>query len=239
MSMRLWQYEVRRAGGAALLAPAFAAGAGGLVIGAAVRSGGGAGTVSDGLRYILEMAVPLAVGVAVTTLVGRDPVVELQLTLPVAYRATLLRRAAATLAGAVAVATAVEAVPWLGRPSALRSARLNGVAAGTGWSPHGLLTDQLVWAAPTLAMAALGLLVAAMLREPAAAGAVVAIVWLFQELMPQRVPGPLYLFASTGRFSGDWTANRASLTVAAVLLVAAAWPVLGRPSWLLSAAAAR
>src|SRR4051794_12922688 len=110
MSMRLWRHEVRRAGGAALLAPAFAAAVGGVVIVAAGRSGGNARTVPDGLGYILEMAVPLAVGVAVTTLVGRDPAVELQLTLPVGYRATLLRRAAATLGGALVVAVAVDAV---------------------------------------------------------------------------------------------------------------------------------
>jgi len=213
---------VRRAGGAALLAPAFAAAVGGVVIVAAGRSGGDARTVPDGLRYILEMAVPLAAGVAVTTLVGRDPVLELQLTLPVEYRATVLRRAAAALAGAVVVAVVVDAV-------------LRG-----GWPPQrGAPADQLVWASPTLAMAALGLLVAALLREPAAAGAVVATVWLFQELAPQRVPGPLYLFASTERFSGDWMANRLTLVAVAALLVAAAWPVLGRPAWLLSGADAR
>jgi hypothetical protein len=193
-----------------------------LIVLAVVRSGGDEDTVPAGLGYILEMGVPLAVGVAIATLLGRDPVVELQLTVPVPYRLTLLRRAAVALAAGVVVAVITDVV--------LR----------TGWTPqHGVISGQLVWFAPIVALAGLGLVVGAGLRDPAPAAAVVTSVWLFQELAPQRVPAPLYLFASTQPFSGDWLANRLTLIALAVLAVAFAWLLLGRPAALLASTGAR
>jgi hypothetical protein len=226
VSAALWRHEMRRAGWTVLLAPLLTAAAGGLIVLATVRSGGGPETVSVGLGYVLEMGVPLAVGVATTTLVGRDPVLELQLSVPVGYRVTLLRRAAIALAAGALVALLVDAVRRGG--ATIRP-------AGQATWPSSGTVGLVVWLAPTVALVGLGLLVAAILRDPPPAAGVVVTGWLFEELAPDRVPGPVYLFASTEPFTGDWLANRLTLIAVGAVAVAAAWPQLGRPSLLLTA----
>lgn len=170
----------------------------------------------------LEMAVPLAAGVACASLVGRDPAVEVQLAAPTPYRVTLLRRAGVTLGWAALVAALTAAV-----------------LIATGWwarwpDNHGALAGQLTWAAPTLALGGLGLAAAAVSRSPAAAGALVTTVWAIQQFFAgpaqQHEAGRLlYLFATTrGDDPAGWTANRLTLVTTGVALLALALLVLSR-----------
>ncbi len=111
------------------------------------------------LQNLLELALPLAAGVGAASLVGRDPAVELQLTLPTAYRATILRRLAASTGWVAVVALTVV----LG-------------AVATGWwdrwpGAHTPLAGQLTWLAPTAFLAGLGLLVGALAGSAALAAA--------------------------------------------------------------------
>jgi len=216
----LWRYEVRRAGWANLLGPPGAVAAG---IGAALANPQpGDTTTARILLGALEMAIPLTAGVACASLVGRDPAVELQLTAPTPYRATLLRRMAVTLA-------------WTATVAGLTAA----VLIATGWwarwpANHGAIAGQLTWVAPTLGLSGVGFAAAAVFRSPAAAGALVTTLWAIQQVFgdvaQQHRPGRLlYLFATTrGAAPGDWTANRLSLLGAGVALVAVALLVLGR-----------
>jgi len=218
--LSLWRYEVRRAGWAALLGPPVAVALGtGLTMASPLPDDT---TTARILLGVLEMGVPLAAGVGCASLVGRDPATEVQLTVPTPYRFTLLRRLVVTL-GWAAIVAALTAV----------------VLIATGWwerwpANHGSLAGQLTWLAPTLGLGAVGFAAGALFRGPAAAGAVVASLWMFQQLfadLAQRhYPGRLlYLFATTrGAVPGDWTANRLTLVGVGVGLILVALVVLGR-----------
>lgn len=222
----LWRYEARRVGRATLLAPALltAVVAGGALLASHPPR---AGTVAHALLFAVEMGVPLATGVGVASLMGRDPALELQLTVPTGYRRTLLRRSALAAGAGCLVAFVVCVV----------------LVAGGWWSrlprSHGALLGQLTWLSPTCWLAALGLLAGAALRAPAAAAAVVVAPWLAEQLLaPQVQAHPwsrlLYLFATTEGGDADWLANRAALIGCAVPLLAAGWLLLSRPERLLT-----
>jgi hypothetical protein len=211
---------VRRAGWAALLGPPIAIAFG--IAAALANPQPGDTTTARILLGALEMAIPLAAGVACASLVGRDPAVEIQLTVPTPYRVTLLRRVAVTLAWTATVAVAAAAA-----------------LIATGWwarwpANHGAVVGQLTWVAPTLGLGGAGFAAAAVFRSPAAAGALVTTVWAIQQffagLAQQHLPGRLlYLFATTrGAAPGDWTANRLTLLGAGVACTALALAVLGR-----------
>ncbi|WP_067170079.1 hypothetical protein [Microtetraspora niveoalba] len=218
----LWAHELRRAGPAAL------AGAPALVLlmtllailGA--RLGSRESTTAFMLAGALEMVIPLITGMAAASSLGRDQAVELQLTLPVGYRSTVLRRLAATTGWTGLCAAAGSTVLTLG-----------------GWwellpvTPHGPAV-QLTWLAPALWLAALGLLASAAFSSAVAATTTVALVWVVEQVVAGPLQGSLpsrllYLFATTrGTVPDDWTANRVVLLCTAAVLVAAAWPLLGR-----------
>jgi hypothetical protein len=218
--LSLWRYEARRAGWTALLGPPIAIALG---IGAALANPlPGDTSTARILLGALEMAIPLAAGVACASLVGRDPAVELQVTAPTPYRVTLLRRLAVTLG-------------WTAIVAALMAA----VLIATGWwarwpANHGAFVGQLTWVAPTLGLSGLGFAAGAVFRSRAAAGALVTTLWavqqFFGDLAQQHQPGRLlYLFATTrGAVPSEWTANRLTLLGAAAVLIVLALVVLGR-----------
>ncbi|MCC5581322.1 hypothetical protein IMZ11_37530 [Microtetraspora sp. AC03309] len=219
--LELWTHELRRAGPATLVGPPA------LVLLMAVlaifgaRLGSRESNTAFMLLASLEMAIPLMTGMAAASSLGRDHAVELQLTMPVGYRSTLLRRLAVT-------------VGWTGLCALAGSALL---AVGGWWelvpgAPRGLAV-QLTWLAPALWLAALGLLASAAFGGTVAATTTVAFVWVAEQVfagplqasLPSRL---LYLFATTrGTVPDDWTANRIVLLCTAIPLVAAAWLLLG------------
>jgi hypothetical protein len=224
--LTLWRHEARRAGWAALLGPPIAVALG--VAAALANPQPGDTTTARILLGALEMAIPLAAGVACASLIGRDPAVELQLTASTSYRVTLLRRMAVTLGWTAAVAVLTAAVliatDWWAR-----------------WpANHGAYAGQLTWVAPTLGLSGVGFAAGAVFRSPAAAGALVSTLWavqqFFADLAQQHLPGRLlYLFATTrGAVPGDWTANRLSLLVTGTALIAFALVVLGRSERLIA-----
>jgi hypothetical protein len=218
--LTLWRYEARRAGWAALLGPPIVVALCVAVL-LADRPSNDA-TTARILLGVLEMGVPLAVGVGCASLVGRDPAAELQLTMPTQYRVTLLRRLALTLGWGSAVAAAGAAV-----------------LLATGWwerwpGNHGTYAGQLTWLAPVAALGALGFAAGAVFRGPAGAGAVVTAVWTLQQVFAELAQDHdlarlLYLFATTrGTVPGDWTANRLALLGLAAVLAVLALVLLGR-----------
>lgn len=210
---------MRRAGWTALLTPPVATAA--LLL---IALGGGGADTDRTLLVAVEMALPLAAGVGAASLVGRDPAVELQLTVPTSYRSTLLRRLTVTLG-------------W----AALLAVLLVGVLVTTGGWPDDreVPSGQLIWLAPALWLGGLGFLAGAAFRSPAAAGGLVTTWWIVQQVFPGLLQGrdwtrPLYLFATTrGSVPEDWTTNRVTLLVTAVVLGGLGWVLLGRPERLL------
>jgi hypothetical protein len=225
--LALWRYEVRRAGWAALLTPPVATGLTLLLVIAGTADSPSQANTARAMFALMEMAIPLAAGIGTASLIGPDPGVEWQLTLPTSYRATLLRRFGVTLG-------------WAALVAAIFAAGL----VTTGWwdrnpDNHGAFAGQMVWLAPTLWLGAAGLLAGALLRNPAAASGLIAGVWILEQVLADAVQTNqwsrlLYLFASTrGVEPADWTANRLTLLVTAVCLAGAAWLLLGRPERLL------
>ena len=98
----------RRAGWAALLGPPIAVALG--IAAAPANPLPGDTTTARMLLGALDMAIPLAAGVACASLAGRGPAVELQLTAPTPYRVTVLRRTAVTLGWTTVVAARTPAV---------------------------------------------------------------------------------------------------------------------------------
>jgi hypothetical protein len=199
--------------------------AAGLVIALAVvdaRTGAADVGTSRTLFAALEMAVPLAAGVGAASLVGQDRAVELHLSLPTAYRGTLLRRLGISFGCAAVVAGLVA-----------------GALMITGWwdrwpANHGAVAGQLTWLAPAMWLAGLGFLAGAVFRSPGTAGGLVGTYWIIQQVLAgdvqdHRWSRPLFLFATTrGADPGDWTANRYTLTASAIALTVLGWLLLGR-----------
>jgi hypothetical protein len=227
--LSLWRHEVRRVGWAAPLAPLLAAvGLAAVAVDSAIRLDQPDSSTALVLHSLLEVALPLAAGMVAANLVGRDPAIELQLTLPTPYRSTILRRLVVTVGWVAAVALTTAAF-----------------MVASGWwhrwpETHPALAGQLAWLAPTLCLCGLGLLAGALSGSPAVASIVVATLWVFEyaaagPLQEQRWSRLLYLFATTrSTVDRDWTANRLTLVAAGVAMTAAGWLLLRRPSRLLT-----
>jgi hypothetical protein len=227
--LSLWRHEARRAGLATLITPpAVALFVAAIAVDSALRLREPSRNTALILQNLLELALPLAAGVVAASLVGHDPAIELQLTLPTAYRATILRRLAASAGWVAVIALTVTAV-----------------TVASGWwdrwpGSHTPLAGQLTWLAPTAFLAGLGLLVGALAGSPALATTAVAMLWTFHlaatgPLQSHQWSRQLFLFATTrGSPELDWTANRLTLLGTGAALTTVAWLLLRRPVRLLA-----
>ncbi|MFF6913779.1 hypothetical protein [Streptomyces sp. NPDC012466] len=102
-----WLHEARRCGRGALVLPLLAA----LTAWAATATGPGGGALLS--RALITTAVPATTALACATVVAREPMAELHLTLPTGYPRTVARRlcwpAGVTAAAAVGLAVALTA----------------------------------------------------------------------------------------------------------------------------------
>lgn len=227
--LSLWHHELRRAGWVGLLPPVIAEV---ILVGAAVDGAARLSQPARGtalvLQSSLELALPLTAGVAAGSLVGRDPAIELQLTMPTPYRGTILRRLMVSAGWVAVIALAAAAI-----------------MVASGWwdrwpGAHQPLAGQLTWLAPTLCLSGLGLLTGALSGSPAAATSVVTALWFFHLaagslIGEHRWSRLLYLFATTRATSDDdWLANRLTLVAAGVAMISLGWLLLRRPSRLLT-----
>jgi hypothetical protein len=217
--LALWRHEVRRTGWAALLTPPVCTALIGLLGVLQALGSGNSVTTARTLQGMLTQGVPLAVGVVAASLVGRDPAVELQLSVVRDYRTTVLRRLAVSFAWAAVIAVVVTVA-----------------LVGAGWwyrlpFTPGPLTGQLTWLAPSAALGGLGFLLAALSRDAAVAGGLVAGVWIVQLVVSSSmagVPGLRLLDLSATGDDGAWLANRLVLLGVGVALLVVAWRVLAR-----------
>lgn len=178
--LALWRYELRRSGYAALALPPATA----------VAAGTAGANVAGLARPVLAAyAVPLVAGLVAASVVARERLVELHLSLPTRFAVTLTRRLLLTT---VATGAAVAAVA---------------VAPGGG-APDGAIMGLL--AAFSLAMIALGAVTAARWRAAGPASAVVVAGWLGKLLVIDQalpLPGPqavLLVTAALLLLGGTW-----------------------------------
>lgn len=185
---------------------------------------------------VLETLLPLAAGVTVASVTGRDNARELQLSLPASYLVTLARRAGLVLAavglsGCVLTVTVIAAGAWRASP--------------------GPLAAQLVWFAPAAFLSGLGAAACLLTGSSALGAAAVGVLWLAEVSKPGLFVGrawqPLFLFAN-GRVSGTpfhsasgvtaaWWQDRVAVCVAAVAFSCIAAALSGSRQRLLRTAA--
>lgn len=208
MSWVLVRHETRRAGWPALSAVPGVLAVGVLVALALAGKGDDPAAL---VGFWLREVIPLAFGLAVVAVPGAERCLEVQLSLPTPMVRTLGRRAG-----------------WCGLWSAVSTAGV-ALAGGLGrvWSPaHGLLWGQLTWLSPAVALIGVGAAVFAASGSTNGAGAMVAGLWLVQDLTRQwfgdhEWARPLYLFVDDDRSvpAAWWWTNRLTQVAAGLLLV--------------------
>lgn len=211
--VRLGLYEARRAGIEALVAVPVT-----LVAGAAmvIVTAVGGRDVHSVAGTVLEAVLPLAAGLAASSILDVDPLVELQLSLPTSYRVTATRRVLCVLGLA-----------------ALFSVAAASGASGTGlWtSSHGAVAIVFIWLAPTLALAGLALVLSVGFQSTPLAAGVVATLWIGEQsfkgwFASHSVTRALYLFAETRPGvvpATAWAPNRLTLTAVGLVAFGVAW----------------
>lgn len=221
--LRLARFEFRRAGLAAVATPPGVLAAGIVMLIVTDTSGGSYHHVAG---TVLEALLPLAVGIATSSVLSADTATELQLSLPTPYRWTLARRVGLMLAGSAAL-SALFAV----------------VITRTGlWrAPHGPWSAQLSWLAPAAALSGVSLLLAAASVNAGFAAAGVAVIWVGQQAYKPWFAAHSwthrwYLFPDTRSgvvANADWAANRLTLLAVGLITLAATWLVLANTERLL------
>jgi hypothetical protein len=222
-------HEIRRVGLAALAAPVAVPLALGIVAGPIVAMSVHPGERQSWPGIGLEIAAPLVAALPVARMVAREPALELQLSVRTPYPATVMRRLAITIVWSTLLCFAIAGTLW---------------ARGLWRLPNGFWLAQLTWLSPLLWLLAASAMAVLVLHSPSATAGLIAVVWLLQIVaagvfLSNRWLRTVHLFATTfaGPAAPFWRSNRLVLVALALLMLAAAWPLLSRSETLLSGAA--
>lgn len=168
----------------------------------------------------LEACLPLAAGIILSTVAVQDASLELMLTMSTAYRWIAFLRFTLILGWTLLV----ELLATLG------------LFVFLPWIPVKTLEAfQLTWLAPSLWLAALGILLALVLHSRASSGAILGCIWIIQLTFHSYFAQngwtrPCFLFATL--FTPDaqfWLVNRLELIIAGFVLFVASWWFLRNP----------
>lgn len=220
----LW-YEMRKLGAIALLTPLFVVVGVALVAGMMSLGGAQAEQIAKMLTWSMEILFPLAAGTVAATIVAADPGVEWQLTMPTPYRVTVFRRLMIVLIWSALVAFGdVLVLRIIGR-----------------WDvPRPFLVSQLMWLSPMLSFAALGALLALLVRNRSASAGLVGGAWIVEVLfhgylLDRAWARPWFSFATTWAAGEEfWLSNRLTLIGLAVVLFGVVAALLQRSEMLLA-----
>jgi hypothetical protein len=219
----IW-YEIRELGAIAMLMPLLVVA--GVALSAGIMMLGGAQTdvIAEMLTRSMETLFPLAIGTVAASVVASDIGIEWQLTMPTAYRTTLVRR--------LAILVTWSAVVAFGDAIVLRMI--------DRWlAPEGFVVAQLMWLSPMLALVALGAVLALLVRNRSAAAGLVGGLWVLELVLPSTFVShawarPWFLFATSFAAGADfWLANRLALIGTAVALFGGVAALLGQNERLL------
>ncbi len=176
--------------------------------------------IASMLTAALEACLPLAVGIILSTVAVQDDSLELLLTMPAAYRKIAFLRFALILAWTLLVELLAALALFVFLP----------------WIPvKPLEAFQLMWMAPSLWLAALGILLALVMRSRVSSGAILGSIWIFQltfhgYFAQNGWTQPWFLFATLFTTNAPfWLANRLELIITAFVLFAASWWFLRDP----------
>jgi hypothetical protein len=177
----------------------------------------------------LEIGVGTAAGLSAASLFSSDSLLELQLSLPTPYRTTIARRLGLLVAWSSAIGIVATIVAWsFGHPLA----------------PVSFIEGQLVWFSPLVWFAGAGAILSLVLRSRAGSSAVIAGIWIFENLMGKRLGyhawlRPVFLFATSYVPGASyWLGNRLELAATGLVLTLIVLVWLTRnPSTLLGAEA--
>ena len=193
--------------------------------------------ISQVLTASLEMVLPLAVGLFITTIISHDSAIELQLTMPKTYRVTVFVRLSLIIvwAGCIALLSSVFIyhLRFWRVPSQLETWKV---------LPQ-FLTGQLTWLAPLLWFVALGFCLALLIRSRSASSALLGGIWTIEAIFYGyfAINGwlkPVFLFPTT--LAPDinfWLSNRFELLVTALVLLVLGWIMLRNTDQLLQGTA--
>jgi len=222
MSWDLWRYELRRLGRSAFWGPLIALAA--LVLFSVLAGWTGMGRQVNAILSAGLDVLPMIGGIGAASIVAGDPAVELHLTLPAEFRATMSRRL-------------LLALGWI---SLLGLGFTDALAASNRlvW-PVSPLGNELIWMAPMLRLAGAGATLSLVNGTAAAGSSLVGMIWVLQLAFDRslaQVPAlrPVLLFI---RFDAatpaDWTENRLTLLGLSVVLLGFTVWLLGRSETLL------
>lgn len=189
----------------------------------------------------LEIILPLAAAIIVTTITSYDPAIELQLTLPAKYHTTALARliiialwtlCIALLSGITFSALHLGFIPQQPQPFA---------------PPLAFLVAQLVWLPPLLWLIGIGLCLAMLTHNRAASTAILCAVWLLEIIFKNYLAStnwlyPLFLFPTTlipftdtipQQYYNLWLSSRLEVLGTGLALILIGWFLLHNPEELL------
>ncbi|HEX3722238.1 MAG TPA: hypothetical protein VHV31_05575, partial [Nitrolancea sp.] len=157
----------------------------------------------------LEIGVATALGLITSMLLSSDSLLELQLSLATPYRTTFARRLSLMLVWSALAAIVTTIIVRL---------------IGHQLAPVSLVSEQLVWLAPLIWFTGAGALLALLLRSRAGSGALIAGIWITENLLNKAFSArsglrPFFLFATSYK-AGDsfWLSNRLELIVTGLVL---------------------
>lgn len=157
----------------------------------------------------LEIGVATAVGMTTASFIARDPLLELQLSLPTPYRKTLSRRLGLLLLWSALIGIVATVV-----------ARV----AGHPLSPVSFIESQLVWFSPLIWFMGAGALLTLVLRSNAGGSAVIAGIWIGENLIGKHFADhawsqPIFLFATSYLPGASfWLDNRLELAAMGLVM---------------------
>lgn len=178
------------------------------------------GFIASLLIAALEACLPLSAGFVLSTVAIQDSALELLLTMPAAYRWIAFLRFVLILLWTLLVELLATFALYTFLP----------------WIPvKPLLAGQLTWLAPSLWLAATGILCSLVLRSRASCGALLGCIWIFQITFHSYFAQngwtqPWFLFATLYTPGAPfWLTNRLELMATAVVLLGVSWWFLGNP----------
>ena len=193
--------------------------------------------ISQVLTASLEMVLPLAAGLLITTITSHDAAIELQLSMPNTYRMSVFVRLGLIIAwtGCIALFSSVFIYH-------LRFWRVPAQVETWRVLPQ-FLIGQLTWAAPLLWFAAAGFCLALLLRSRSASNALLGGIWIIEAIFYGYFAiidwlKPVFLFPTTlAPGITFWLSNRIELLIIALVLILPAWFMLHNTELLLQGTA--
>lgn len=193
--------------------------------------------ISQVLTASLEMVLPLAAGLLITTIISHDSAIELQLTMPKTYRVTAFVRLSLIIVWTGCIALLCSVFIYHLRfwrvPSQVETWKVQ----------TQFLIGQLTWLAPLLWFVSVGFCLALLIQSRTASSALLGGIWtveaIFYGLFAINVwLKSVFLFPTT--LAPDinfWLSNRFELLVTAMVLLVIGWFMLRNTEQLLQGTA--